>query len=178
MARHDGLPILVLDVDGVINPYAMDGPVPGAFSDFASHESRGFLLRCSRQMGARLASLPAELVWATTWAESVDVDVAPWCSLPPGLRVAARPPRREPDASSNWKSVQVRDFVVAEGRPFAWVDDDALDVPGPDGLSPREWAADQSLDSLLIAPSPDRGLTPGELDRLEEWLSRHGPTRR
>lgn len=163
-------PLLVLDVDGVLNPYAMTVPPPGTFDDFEPHEARGFLLRLSKTMGRRLVRLPAELCWATTWADTVDRDVAPYCDLPPGLRVAARPPEEPAALVTNWKLVQVRRLVEATGRAFVWVDDDALDWPGPDGEDARAWAARCPLPHLLVAPDPATGLTPAQLDEIAGFL--------
>lgn len=164
------LPIVVLDVDGVLNPYARRDGEQAGFEDFTEHRARGFVLRLSRQMGARIRRLPAEIVWSTTWADTVDEDIVDHVGLPPGLRVAARPPTETTELLTNWKLVQVRRFIEGERRPFAWLDDDALDWPGPDGATARTWAATLEVPARLIAPRPELGLTPAELDDLESWL--------
>jgi hypothetical protein len=161
----------VLDVDGVLNPYAWQGDADGAFSDFACHVARGFPLLLSRAMGQCLLTLGAELCWATTWSESIDEDVAPYAGLPRGLRVAARPPELPTEALTNWKLVQVRALIESEPRPFVWIDDDALDWPGPDGLTAREWAAGLEIPHLLLSPRPEIGLSLGELAEIHRFLS-------
>lgn len=163
--------MLFLDVDGVLNPYAMTLPPLGAFSDFEDHVARGFRLRLSREMGTRLAALPVELCWATTWSESIDDDVSPYCGLPSGLRVAASPPDRQGATSTNWKLVQIRRIVETEGRPFVWVDDDALDWEGPDGTNAHAWSSTLDIAHLLVSPDPGAGLLPGEIDRIATFLS-------
>lgn len=170
-ASRRSLPQLFLDVDGVLNPYAWRGPKEDTFADFTRHVARGFTLLISREMGVSLGRLPVEICWATTWADTVDEDVAPHAGLPPGLRVAARPPGRLVERTTNWKLVQVRALVEAERRPFAWLDDDALDWPGPDGRTPREWAAALGVPNFLLAPRPERGLTRSGLARLERWVA-------
>lgn len=164
------LPLLVLDVDGVLNPYAMHGSTPESFQDFSVHEARGFELRLSPAMGRSLVRLQAELCWATTWADTVDRDVAPYCDLPPGLRVAARPPEEPAALLTNWKLVQVRRLVEASRRPFVWVDDDALDWAGPDGVDARSWAAGCPVPHLLVAPHPATGLTPRQVEEIGAFL--------
>jgi hypothetical protein len=174
-------PLVVLDVDGVLNPYAMgDVAGRGAFDDFERCEARGFLLRLSRAMGRALVALPAELCWATTWADSVDRDVAPRCDLPPGLRVAARPPVEPAALLANWKLVQVRRLVETLRRPFVWVDDDAFGWPGPDGEDAHAWAARCDLPNLLLAPDPATGLTAGDIEQIAAFLAslRPSPARR
>jgi hypothetical protein len=122
-------------------------------------------------MGRRLAALPVEIAWATTWSPWVDDAVASVIGLPVGLRVAASPPAGDDRLSeTNWKLVQIREFLGGDPRPFVWVDDDALDQPDPAGTTPRRWAAELNLKSLLVAPSPRTGLTPAEIDAIEAWL--------
>lgn len=169
-AGEGAAPLLFLDVDGVLNPYAMTGPAPGAYGDFEEHEARGFVLRLSRAMGRRLAQLPAELCWATTWADTIDRDVSPYCGLPGGLRVAAWPPADGPEALVNWKLVQIRRLVESEVRPFVWVDDDALSWPGPDGADAYAWSAGLALPHLLLSPDPAKGLTEEEIGRIAGFL--------
>lgn len=168
------LPLCLLDVDGVLNPYAMTGPTPEAFADFEEHTARGFLLRLSRDMGRRLARLTAELCWATTWADTIDRDVTPFCGLPAGLRIAARPPLEEAALATNWKLVQVRRLLEAEPRPFVWIDDDALSRPGPDGEDALSWAGGLEVPHLLVAPDPAVGLTAAELGWIERFLDALG----
>jgi hypothetical protein len=175
MASSSAVPLLLLDVDGVLNPYAMEQRVAGAFEDFEAHEARGFQLRLSRAMGRGLLALSAELCWATTWADTVDRDVAPYCGLPAGLRVVARPPVEPAALVTNWKLVQVRQLVEAAKRPFVWVDDDAFDWPGPGGEDPRAWSARCPLPHLLLSPDPTTGLTPGQLEEIGAFFAAQPP---
>lgn len=171
---RQALPLVFLDVDGVLNPYAWDGQRPGAFADFSLHEARGFNLRLSPAMGARLARLPAEIRWATTWSDTIDRDVTPFVGLPTGLLVAARLPGEVAEALTNWKFTQVRAVVEQEQRPFVWLDDDALDWPDAHGLTPRRWAASLELPNLCYSPDPACGLTEHDLAAIERWLSELG----
>jgi hypothetical protein len=165
-------PWLFLDVDGVLNAYDLAGrPPPCAFGDFRKVHAMGFRLWLSRQMGRRLARLPVDIAWSTTWSPYVDDVIAGAVGLPRGLPVAASPPALvDEQRYDNWKLVQVRSFLTARPRPFVWLDDDALDAPGPEGITPRRWAAGLDLPSLLVAPSPATGLRPGELDEIAGWL--------
>ncbi len=171
VALRQILALLFLDVDGVLNPYAWDGPRPGTFADFSLHEARGFPLRLSPAMGARLARLPVEICWATTWSDTIDRDVTPFVGLPAGLHVAARLPLEATAALTNWKFAQIRCIVEQEQRPFVWLDDDALDWPDAHGLTPRQWAGALEIPNLLYAPDPRCGLTEHDLARIERWLN-------
>ena len=41
-------------------------------------------------------------------------------------------------------------------------------------MTPREWAANLSMPSLLIVSDSDTGLVPGELHAIEEFVRLHG----
>ncbi len=165
-------PWLFLDVDGVLNAYELPRrPPPDAFDDFRPVEAMGFRLMLSAEMGRRLARLPVDIAWSTTWSPYVDEVIAGAVGLPVGLPVAATPPAsHDPLAFSNWKLAGVRSFLEGRRRPFVWLDDDALDLPGPDGATPHEWAASLAMPTLLVAPSPLTGLRPGDLDAIATWL--------
>jgi hypothetical protein len=170
----DPRPWLFLDVDGVLNAYALARRGSrNAFGDFRAVQAMGFALWLSEEMGRRLAALPVDIAWSTTWSPYVDDVIVEEVGLPRGLPVAATPPE---DGSvpwrTNWKLVQVRSFLAGDVRPFVWLDDDALDEPGPEGITPREWAASLPVPSLLIAPSPTTGIQPGEIDSIEAWVDR------
>ncbi len=165
-------PWLFLDVDGVLNAYDLPRRAPrGAFADFRPVVTRGFRLWLSREMGRQLCALPVEIAWSTTWSLHVDELIAGEVGLPTGLPVAAAPPAHvETRRFTNWKLQGVQDFLAGRQRPFVWLDDDALDAPGGDGLTPREWAAGLEVPSLLVAPSPRCGLRPEEIDAIATWL--------
>lgn len=83
-------PLLFLDVDGPLLPFG-DGPQHEP-SGTASHSH---LARLDPRIGARLAALPCELVWATTWEEAANTDIAPRLGLPPCRSCTGRnPPTR------------------------------------------------------------------------------------
>lgn len=72
-----GHPLLFLDVDGPLLPFG-GSPLPGPREIVAvSH-----LARLRLDTGARLARLPCTLVWATTWLEDANTEIAPPLGLP------------------------------------------------------------------------------------------------
>jgi len=70
-------PLLFLDVDGPLLPFGED---PQHTRRHATPDSR--LSRLSPRLGLRLAALPCELVWATTWEDDANAEVAPRLGLP------------------------------------------------------------------------------------------------
>ncbi|WP_248965696.1 hypothetical protein [Sphaerisporangium perillae] len=89
------------------------------------------LARLTAEVGRRLAALPCELVWATTWEDEANAEIAPRIGLPQ-LPVVNWPESSDEDERQDqwfglhWKT---RTLVTwAAGRPFAWVDDEITDA--------------------------------------------------
>lgn len=148
-----GLPILFLDVDGPLLPFGEGvAGTPG-------------IARLDPLHGPWLASLPCELVWATTWMDDANEHLSPLLGLPK-LRVATWPddPAAE-DADLrqglHWKT---RGLVALAGsRPFAWVDDELTDKD-------RAWVAEHHDRVLLHRVDPRHGLTDADYLELDTWL--------
>ncbi|WRZ87876.1 hypothetical protein OHB54_01585 [Streptomyces sp. NBC_01007] len=77
MTRHGNRPLLFLDVDGPLLPFGDDPQ-----RDLAGTASNSHLARLNPQIGPRLAALPCDLVWATTWEEEANIELAPRLGLP------------------------------------------------------------------------------------------------
>jgi hypothetical protein len=71
MARIAEQPLLFLDVDGTVIPFSQNG------SGSAETARDAYLARIDPELGRRLAALPCELAWATTWEEAANTEVAP-----------------------------------------------------------------------------------------------------
>ena len=113
----NGRPLLLLDVDGVLNPFAAPACPPG-------YEEHEFFpgeepVRLCAAHGPWLVELAAqfELVWATGWGVNANRVLAPLLSLPdlPVIRFPSVP--FEPAD----KLPAVIGF--AGSRPLAWIDD-------------------------------------------------------
>jgi hypothetical protein len=148
---------LFLDVDGPLIPFGgvghpTYGPVPAT--------GNPLLTRVNPDHGRRLAALPCDLVWATTWQEDANESVAPLLGLPP-LPVVPWP-EEDPRADVHWKTPAL--VAWAAGRHFAWVDDE---------ITPRDraWvAAHHRGAALLHRVDPRFGLTDADFTVLDEWL--------
>lgn len=154
MASHR--PLLLLDVDGVLNPFAAAACPPG----YTEHElfPGEDLVRVSAEHGRWLRELAAvfELTWATAWGAEANRLLAPLLGLP-DLPVISFPPA---PFHPGYKLHPI--ITYAEGRPLIWIDDELT-------LEAHVWAAGRSLPVLLIGIDPAEGLTRAIVDRALRW---------
>ncbi|GGY15819.1 HAD domain-containing protein [Streptomyces xanthochromogenes] len=177
------LPLLFLDVDGPLNPYAAKPhrrPV-----GYRTHRLRpeGWIAQHPTSLRAYVKPLrvwlnpahgPAllaladrfELVWATTWEADANEWIGPLLGLPQ-LPVVTWPTLREtsPDGTF-WKTPCLVKY--AAGRPFAWVDDDI----GP--ADHRFVAAHHSATALLRRTDPRLGLLETDFTALAAFAQNPG----
>lgn len=168
-------PVLLLDVDGVLNAVRSDLPEGWQRGRF-----NGYVLSWDPSVVARLRALHesgrVELQWLTTWTEMADRLLAEPLHLPRGLRTHSREvlPTGYGGAlgglSGWWKLTAAQAVAAAEpGRPIVWIDDDLADQA--DDTS--EWIAAHGQ-VLVVAPQVTTGLTHAELDRIEAGLDDAG----
>lgn len=154
-------PLIFLDVDGPLIPFG-GGKDGGGYPLFHRVEGGNPLLaRIDPALGPRLAALPGELVWATTWIDDANDIVAPLLGLP-RLPVVDWPAAVDSRAGLHWKTRQL--CAWAAGRPFAWIDDEVTDTD-------REWVADHHGGVALLHRVDARtGLTGADFDAVADWL--------
>jgi hypothetical protein len=170
--------VLLIDVDGVLNPLGSATP-PG----FDAHQLTGdcgrtYTLRMNALHGEWLAGLADvyDLAWATTWWRQADT-IARWVGLPVGL-----PRIQFPRVTFDWpypwapKTPHVRRF--AAGRRVAWIDDDhtindleALTTSYPAG---RHVLGDTApcTSALLLGTVWLQGMTFEHIEALRAWPTR------
>jgi hypothetical protein len=121
-------PLLFLDVDGPLNPYAAkperrpDGYTTLRVPRF--WEPAGTLrVWLDPAHGPKLLALDYELCWATTWQAQANQWIGPMLGLPelPYVAFGSVLLKERPDGV-HWKTAVVAEY--AAGRPFAWVDDE------------------------------------------------------
>lgn len=165
MAGGVQLPLLFLDVDGPVLPFAERSLSNDPCDDVVDLQ----LARLDRSLGAQLAVLPCRLVWATAWEEDANTEIAPRLGLPE-LPVVLWPEssdvREREDAwfGLHWKT---RTLVeCAAGSDFAWVDDEITEAD-------REWVSEHHPGrALLHHVDSSRGLADEDFAALDKWLRR------
>ena len=168
-----GRPVLLIDVDGVLNPFAREGAVPAGWESHqvqATNPIRGtrtYTVVLTREHGAWLTELARDfdLAWATTWEDQANTVIAPLIGLPARL----------PVAEVGWRMYnydKVEGIVALVGdRPAAWIDDEP-------GWAGNEWAKERrarGVPTLLLVPNQKVGLTRAHVEALQAFAaSLHG----
>lgn len=182
------LPVWLLDVDGVVNALP-HGHVAGVWhvDAWVQRSVRADVPGLGPMTLSVLAAAPvldfvagvvtarrAEIRWHSTWRQAAASDLAPALGLP-AIPVADAPEWQQATASADgrwtlapgpgWWKLPAARRVVADGRRLIWTDDH-LAAAGAHlgGLAGR-------ADVLLLAPDPRAGLAPGELARIDAFLS-------
>lgn len=152
-------PLLLLDVDGVLNPFAASACPPGYTEhDFFPGEQP---VRLCPAHGSWLRELAArfQLVWATAWGADANR------LLTPLLRISDLPVIAFPPVPFHPRDKLPAIARYAGHRPLAWIDD---------ALAPeaRTWAADRRAPTLLISVDPAAGLTRPAIDQALQWAGK------
>jgi hypothetical protein len=162
-------PILLLDVDGVLNPISFsstdsfDWKFEAPFR--SSEESGGWTLNLSKEMGQAIQSLDCEIRWLTTWILDADFANAEIGSALGWERLALCPFVKH-KSDPWWKPRAVKDLLQHPGPKVVWADDDInifLQFFEDDELDPHNRL-------LAICPDPTVGLTKDDIDTIKEFL--------
>lgn len=171
-------PLLYLDVDGPLNPYAAKPerrPVgytthrmkPEGWIAQHPGEPRAYVkpLRVwlNPDHGRRLLELGEvfDLVWATTWGPEANTFISPVLGLPELPVVDWTSESGEAASGVFWKTPHL--VAYAAGRPFAWADDE-LDAADRDFV-----AAHHQARTLLLHVDPRLGLREPDFVALAEF---------
>jgi HAD domain in Swiss Army Knife RNA repair proteins len=154
----DPRPVLLVDVDGVLNPWDTE-QAPDGYDEYDFFPGERVLL--SPGHGELLTSLtPAyELVWATAWEHRANRLISPVLALP------ELPVIEFPLDGRDLFFRKLPAVIDAVGdRPCAWIDDQHQ----PDHYT---WAEERAAPTLLIDIEPSVGLTRVVIATLADWAA-------
>lgn len=167
-------PLLLLDVDGPLNPYAGNPPrgdyklfhmIDKSFTDAHGNPwTDGLRVWLDPGHGRMLLALTelVDLVWATAWEDLANKLIGPELGLPE-LPVIRFPKRQSYPFGQIFKRGDVEAYV--EGRAFAWFDDDFQ-------LGDYQWGAqrtERGVPTFLRWVDPAIGLTQLDFDLVADW---------
>ena len=187
-------PLLLLDVDGVLNAFGGDAEDLAAWTEWsagwATSDGTAWPITFAPEVVARLSSWHEEgrleLQWLTTWGHDANGELRELLGLPhldvagtyqdeddegaaaasaAVSHAAVAPSAPDPLSGRWWKYDVVRRMLAADpDRLLIWVDDE-LAV----GSAYRSWA-DAQPRVRAVGPDPAVGLSPAGLDVIAEQL--------
>jgi len=154
----DPRPLLLVDVDGVLNPWQAIA-CPDGFREYSFFPGERVLL--SEGHGELLRSLAGsfELVWATAWEHKANRFICPVIALP------ELPVIEFPQTGPDYLFRKLPGVISSIGdRACAWIDDEHQ----PDHYV---WARERGVPTLLVDIDPAEGLTPRVAEQLVQWAA-------
>jgi len=157
----DPRPLLLVDVDGVLNPWRAVECPPG-FREYSFFP--GVRVRLSEGHGELLRELASsfELVWATAWEHRANRLICPVIAIPE-LPVIEFP---VPGTDFFFRKLPAVIDSVGD-RPCAWIDDEHW----PDHYY---WARERAVPTLIVDIDPAVGLTERVARDLADWAAALG----
>lgn len=141
-------PLLLLDVDGVLNPLNIH--CPDTWPDFKRVNVSGFDLWLSREMGQALNRIDANIVWCSTW-----------CDDPAGLTKIERHLGLSPHWEGSWGRAfqwksDMAQYALEHFALVVWIDDDE--------------PCESSSNLLRVTPDGGKGLQRHDIARIHATL--------
>lgn len=163
------VPIWLLDFDGVLNAFDPAAPVLGDWDDWKTFVARGFRIRYSPKMTARILALHesgvVEVRWLTTWGRFANDELSPQLGLPE-FTVAGEMPFRE---RGGWWKLPIAQELFSQGHSLVWTDDDIINsTPAVEWA--RQIAGSRRASDLRAYAAPHGALSESDMDDIEQWL--------
>lgn len=171
-------PLLFIDVDGPLNPFEANpnlrpagyethrlNPTTSDGRRWVTVHRKPLRVWLNPGHGPALLDLPFELVWCTTWVHEANEMIGPNIGLPE-LPVIAFSEERKLLTRGDGTYFKTHEAVeYAEGRPFAWVDDEITDFD-------RDYVtANHQGQALLHHVNPRLGLLEPDFEALKSWAA-------
>jgi hypothetical protein len=152
------LPILAVDIDGVISLFGAEEKPDRAFTKLELVDGVPHLI--SLPVGERLVRLSEhfELVWASGWEDKANFYLPALLGLPDLPHVSFD--GAVSAGAAHWKLGPLDRY--ATGRALAWIDDN-LDQ------SCFEWAGQREHPTLLVPTETHLGLEEAHVEALRRW---------
>lgn len=164
----DGRPLLLIDVDGVLN--AINGNQGSR--TYAIHDVLGYPIRFRHELADWLSRLTDHFVpvWTTMWDEDANTELAPLLGLP---SLPCIPCHQDRFRVAMWQDAPLHCKVPCivehvDDRPFAWIDDEI-------GRHDLLWAArrdDEIAPTMLLKIDPRMGLLEHHVNKLIGWATK------
>ena len=165
-------PLILIDVDGVVNAFGKRGWPQGTrwYDLFADGGDETYRLRVAAPVLDAIDRWTgrADVQWHTTWQEHV----YNWTKQ---VNFTWLPTTYAPEyklwdnqhAKGWWKVPAV--IRALEQRPVVWIDDD-INYDRKGGIQVRE--ANPHMPRFLVCPNSTEGLVAKEIDRINAWLDK------
>lgn len=164
-------PVLILDVDGVINPQLRRGQTledlkRESWPDWAPHyigSKKHLRINASRELGYAIRNLGVDVAWLSDWEEQIDPMIVRYYGLPPGYE-------RLPYDYMDFSGINaVKEYIAYRESDFAWCYTLPLTEQEEDSL--MALAAEMDVQCMLVHCHEEDGLYPADLDDLAEFFS-------
>ena len=169
------VPLLLLDVDGVLSPYTSTSSQGGSteWGDWTLPDNIKMHLPLSHTMGDALRATGCEIEWLTTWGDDANRIVAAHLGWPtyPVWRKQQVPggSRLKDDELLGWWKWRWAKARAEEGRPLIWCDDE---IGARRVEDPRidEWIETLDQPLLLVSCDPHVGMTEMEVSEIADFV--------
>jgi hypothetical protein len=156
-AVNQTVPVLLLDLDGVLNPFAAPS-CPDGYQERVFFDGKDAARYCAAHGGwIRELAAVGDLWWATGWGEYANELYLPFLGVKPLPVVRFPPVPFEPELKVPAVSATVGD------RAAAWIDDNHT-------LAGRRWADERAAPTLLVSTDPAVGWTRADVDQVLDWV--------
>jgi Swiss Army Knife RNA repair-like protein len=151
-------PLLLVDVDGVLNPWGA-ASCPDGYQEYDFYPGERILLSPGHGPELQALARSFELVWATAWEHEANRLICPVLAIDelPVIEFARS------GRDLNFRKLPAVIAAVGD-RALAWIDDEHR-------RDHYAWAGRREAPTLMVDIDPAAGLTAAVVRRLEDWAA-------